>query len=179
MNGIREQCLEQLRKAIPEAMELMGKPCRRAFSRELCPGHAGGGPALQDADDLIALAQTEAGRLFSPATARLCAGNWKTASSPSRQTITAWTFIRNFCRAISSSHLVVRRSSLSLPAEASPATIWPIRAACCCRPPTQARQSRDVFRLWPQEIVMRWSAHKFRFVRLISVRPLIPCHIRI
>lgn len=115
MNGIREQCLEQLRKAIPEAMELMESPAGELSLANYARAMPGGGPALQDADDLIALAQTEAGRLFSPATARLCAGNWKTASSPSRQTITAWTFIRNFCRAISSSHLVVRRSSLSLP----------------------------------------------------------------
>ena len=68
MNGIREQCLEQLRKAIPEAMELMESPAGELSLANYARAMPGGGPALQDADDLIALAQTEAGRLFSPAT---------------------------------------------------------------------------------------------------------------
>ncbi len=68
MNGMREQCLDQLRKAIPEAMELMESPAGDLSLANYARAMPGGGPALQDADDLIALAQTEAGRLFSPAT---------------------------------------------------------------------------------------------------------------
>lgn len=69
----RERCLNRLRAAIPEAMALMEGPAGELslaeYARAMPGGSApGGGAALQDGEDLIALAEREAARLFSPAT---------------------------------------------------------------------------------------------------------------
>lgn len=69
MNGtIREGCLKQLHAAIPEAMTLMSGPAGELSLAEYARAMPNGGAALQDGEDLIALAEAEAVRLFSPAT---------------------------------------------------------------------------------------------------------------
>ena len=63
----RERCLNQLRDAIPEAMALMEGPAGELSLAEYARAMPGGGAALQDGEDMIALAEREAARLFSPA----------------------------------------------------------------------------------------------------------------
>ena len=69
MSGtIRERCLNQLRDAIPDAMTLMEGPAGELSLAEYAHVMPERGTALQDGEDLIALAEREAARLFSPDT---------------------------------------------------------------------------------------------------------------
>ena len=63
----RERCLNQLRDAIPEVMALMEGPAGDLSLAAYARAMPGGDAALQDGEDLIALAEREAARLFSPA----------------------------------------------------------------------------------------------------------------
>ena len=66
--GIRERCLNQLRDAIPEAMAHMeGSAGALSLAEYACSMSQCGDAPLQDGEDLIALAEAEAARIFSPA----------------------------------------------------------------------------------------------------------------
>ena len=69
MNELKIQCLAQLREAIPDAMRLVdgeeGKLSLRDYAAALAPSEV---PPLQDGDDLIALAEAEAARIYTPET---------------------------------------------------------------------------------------------------------------
>ena len=66
--SIRENCLKQVRAAIPEAMALVEGAGGELSLAECARAMPGRGAALQDGEDLIALAESEAARLFCPAT---------------------------------------------------------------------------------------------------------------
>ncbi len=66
--SLRETCLKQVRTAIPEVMTLIEGAFGELSLAEYARAMPGGGAALQDGDDLIALAESEAARLFCPAT---------------------------------------------------------------------------------------------------------------
>ena len=65
---IRERCLSQLRASIGTAMALAEGPGAERSLGEMSRTLPGGVSALQDGDDLMALVQEEAARLFSPQT---------------------------------------------------------------------------------------------------------------
>lgn len=71
MSGARETCLNQLRRAIPEALALAesatGRLSLGAYARSW---KAAPGEPLQPGEDLIVLAEAEASRLFSAAAGR-------------------------------------------------------------------------------------------------------------
>lgn len=65
----RKMCLKQLRAVIPEAMAHMEGSAGALSLAEYARGMSQTGDApLQDGEDLIALAEAEAARIFSPAT---------------------------------------------------------------------------------------------------------------
>ncbi len=66
--SIRENCLKQVRAAIPEAMALVEGAGGELYLAEYARAMPGRGAALQDGEDLIALAETEAARLLCTAT---------------------------------------------------------------------------------------------------------------
>ena len=67
---IRERCLAQLRGAIGTAMAFAEGPEASRSLGNLARSMPGASSAAQDGDDIIALAQAEASRLFSPETGK-------------------------------------------------------------------------------------------------------------
>ena len=174
----RERCLNQLRDAIPEAMALMEGPAGELSLAEYARAMPGGGAALQDGEDMVALAEREAARLFSPAAGAALRRELENRFLALTANHHGVDFHPEFLQGDLVFALGCRDAVPLFACGGCRAITWPIRAGCCFHPAVRIRQSPAAFRLWPWATVTPLSAPSFPFRHPMSAPRSIPCRTR-